>query len=194
MLTPGAMATYRMQRGRSSAAGDPGRGSSPDALPSMASAASSGRRQLLESVSVPRPSEEREVSSPAPSPKASEKREVPSLAPSERRELEDVATVAQEHAVPRREDGEEQLEEYSTDVNDMYVDDDSYGDGEAEGAKAEQKDRHEESAVDAKTSGLQKRRRLSYIIPSLDDRQEETADVYPGRTSGRFNYRNPCKR
>ncbi|KAG2428379.1 hypothetical protein HYH02_014395 [Chlamydomonas schloesseri] len=171
-LTPADMAIYNSQRSRSSAASDSGPGITPNAQPSTPDG-------LPESVSVPRPSE---------------KREMPSPAPSERRELQNVATVAAEHAVPRLEDGEEQLEEeYSIDVNDVYVDDDSYGDGEADGAEreAEQKDWHEESAVDAKTSGLQKRRRLSYVIPVLDDRLEETTDVYPGRASGRFNYRNP---
>ncbi|KAG2451705.1 hypothetical protein HYH02_003485 [Chlamydomonas schloesseri] len=124
-LTPTEMATYRAQRGRSSAAGDSSRGAAPDVLPPMGPM--SGRRRLPE--------------------------------------------------------------KYSTDVNDVHVDDESH---EAEGAEAEQKDRHEESAVNAKTSGLQKRRRLSYVIPIRDDRLEETADVYPGRASGRFNYRNPA--
>ncbi len=152
------MASYRAQRSRNSAASPSNRGSASDKL-----------------------------SSPADSPKPSEERKVPSAAPSKRRELEDVATVAAQHAVPRHEEKQlEEQEEYSTDVNDVYVENDSYVADEAEGADADGNPRS--------GAGLpERRRRLSYIIPSRDDRLEETTDVYPGRATGRFNYRNPSK-
>ncbi|KAG2441848.1 hypothetical protein HXX76_003456 [Chlamydomonas incerta] len=114
----------------------------------------------------------------------------PAAAPAKRRELEVVATAAAQHAVPRHEDGEvEELEEeseHSPDMNDVYVEDESYGDGEEAAAEVE------DAAVDVRAAALQeRRRRLSYVIPSRDDRAEETTDVYPGRASGRFTYRNP---
>eukprot|EP00198_Chlamydomonas_reinhardtii_P008533 XP_001697870.1 predicted protein [Chlamydomonas reinhardtii] len=108
-----------------------------------------------------------------------------------RRELEAVATVATQHAASHQEDREvdhqqvqEEESEYAAGINDVYVEEEVYDDGaEGEG---------ENDAQEARAAGLQERRRqLSWVIPSRDDRIEETTDVYPGRASGRFTYRNP---
>ncbi|PNW71610.1 hypothetical protein CHLRE_16g661500v5 [Chlamydomonas reinhardtii] len=115
----------------------------------------------------------------------------PAAAPAKRRELEAVATVATQHAASHQEDREvdhqqvqEEESEYAAGINDVYVEEEVYDDGaEGEG---------ENDAQEARAAGLQERRRqLSWVIPSRDDRIEETTDVYPGRASGRFTYRNP---
>ena len=117
----------------------------------------------------------------------------PAAAPAKRRELEAVATVATQHAASHQEDREvdhqqvqEEESEYAAGINDVYVEEEVYDDGaEGEG---------ENDAQEARAAGLQERRRqLSWVIPSRDDRIEETTDVYPGRASGRFTYRNPRK-